>query len=356
MKHKIFITVMIVAIALISIISATATDNRIYYLTDPATDMSYTVTINSSLVTISKEDSEIGYTKLKDIYCVSIYDNILTLYTIDVANEILGVFSFDFYSDTIDSTAINTVVFDNPACFTSDNAGRIYYVSGKDTRIVCVNKNGNTNEINLKSQIKQLFCINKETVIAVTNDNVYLLNDTEAVKLLDYTLSEPISYIGNNLIKDSNGKKYICGDNFLQEYISATESVVPETASTQPGDTANTSTPEFYSAEAGITVSKIKKAFADFEISKVTKADGTYIKSGKVGTGAKVYFAQGNVCTIIIRGELTGEGNINSRDIKAILNHLSKKELLQGEYLIAADVNEDGIVTTKDALLIANMY
>lgn len=219
MKHKIFITVMIVAMALISIISATATDNRIYYLTDPATDISYTVTINSSLVTISKEDSEIGYTKLKDVYCVSIYDNILTLYTIDVANEILGVFSLDFYSDTIDSTAINTVVFDNPACFTSDNAGRIYYVSGKDTRIVCVNKNGNTNEINLKSQIKQLFCINKETVIAVTNDNVYLLNDTEAVKVLDYTLSEPISYMGNNLIKIQMVKNTSAAITFTRIYI-----------------------------------------------------------------------------------------------------------------------------------------
>ncbi len=356
MKHKIFITVLIIAIALVSVISAMATDNRIYYLTDPATDISYTVTIDDSMVTVSRENTTIGYTKISNVFSISICNNILSLYTLDRANEILGVFSFDFYNDAIDSTALNAFVFDNPSCFASDGVSTVYYVSDRDTRKVCAYKNGNTEEFNLKSQIKQLLCINKEMVLAVTNDNVYFLNGTEAVKILDYTLSEPISYIGNNRIQDSNGDEYIRGDNSLQEYTSVTESFVPETISTQSGDTPNTSIPAFYLADAGITVSKIKKAFADFEISKVTKADGTYIKSGKLGTGAKVYFAQGNVSTIIIRGELTGEGNINSRDIKAILNHLSKKELLQGEYLIAADVNGDRCVTTKDALLIAQMY
>lgn len=356
MKHRIFISVMLVGIMLMNVITATASENKTYYLTDPANDFGYHVEINDDLITVNNDSSTIGYTKLKDVFSLSICNNILTLYTIDSINGILGVFYFDFYGDAIDSTALNAVFFDNPNCFASDGLQRVYYVSGTDTRKVCVYRNRSLEEINLKSQIKQLLCIDADSVIAITNDNVFLLSGTDAAKVFDSTLSEPVSYIGNNMVKDINGNKYICSDNSFVEYTDVAEGTESEAASVGSSEVSQGEVPDFYLADAGITVSKIKKAFAGFEVSKVTKANGNDIKSGKLGTGAKVYFADGNETIIIIRGELTGEGNINSRDVKAILNHLSTKELLKGDRLIAADVNDDGVVDTKDALLIARMY
>ena len=55
---------------------------------------------------------------------------------------------------------------------------------------------------------------------------------------------------------------------------------------------------------------------------------------------------------IVIYGDVTGEGNINSRDITALFNHLLGKESLIGSYLIASDVNHDNIVDNADLLLI----
>lgn len=354
MKHKIIITILIAVIALTSVISATAADNRIYYLTDPVTDISYTVTINDSLITVSNSQSAIGHTKFEGVYSLSLCDSILSLYTLDRLNGIIRVLYFDFYNDAIDSTAINADFFDNHDCFASDSSGRVYYVSGNDTRKVCVYQNGTSTEINLGSQINQLICIDNDTIFAFTKDNVYRINGTDILKIYDTPLATPISYIGNDTLTDSKGNEYILGNDYLKENVPVSESISAETYTSQPSDPSEI--PVFYFAEAGTTVSKIKKAFADFEVSKVTKANGKDIKSGKLGTGAKVYFAQGDITTIIICGELTGEGNINSRDIKAILDQLSKKEILKGEYLIAADVNGDGKVTTKDALLISNMY
>ena len=112
----------------------------------------------------------------------------------------------------------------------------------------------------------------------------------------------------------------------------------------------------FYVTEEGITVSKIKKTFANLEILRFTKADGTDIKSGKLGTNATFTLSTGEVITVIVYGEVTGEGNINSRDLKTLLNHLSRKELLKGNFLISADIDLDGEITTKDALKLSQMY
>ena len=80
------------------------------------------------------------------------------------------------------------------------------------------------------------------------------------------------------------------------------------------------------------------------------------IENGKVGTGTKVHFENGEYITLIILGEVTGEGNINSRDTRLILDVLTGKETLMEPFEIAADLDLSGDITTKDALKIAKMY
>ena len=72
-------------------------------------------------------------------------------------------------------------------------------------------------------------------------------------------------------------------------------------------------------------------------------------KSGKIGTG--YYFdntATGERYQIVIYGDLSGEGNINLNDKKALVNHLLGKNNLGDTYFKAADINGDAHLDLKD--------
>lgn len=79
--------------------------------------------------------------------------------------------------------------------------------------------------------------------------------------------------------------------------------------------------------------------------------------TGKIGTGAAATFSYNNkvISTyhLIIYGDLTGEGNCNSRDIAALKQHLLGKEELHSHFYTAADCNRDGSVDTLDLLKMA---
>ena len=82
---------------------------------------------------------------------------------------------------------------------------------------------------------------------------------------------------------------------------------------------------------------------------------GKEIKSGKLGTGARAIFSKGDKTyefTFVVAGDLTGEGNSNSRDISLLTNYLLGEESLEGVYLKAADLNNDGEVNALDLLIL----
>ncbi len=72
-------------------------------------------------------------------------------------------------------------------------------------------------------------------------------------------------------------------------------------------------------------------------------------KSGKIGTGYSVENTDtAEKYRIIIYGELSGEGNINSVDKKAMANNLLGKKHLDEIYTKAADINGDSKLNLKD--------
>ena len=60
--------------------------------------------------------------------------------------------------------------------------------------------------------------------------------------------------------------------------------------------------------------------------------------------------------TVIVKGDVNGDGDIALLDAVLVLNHYLEKTLLDGPYLVAADVNGDGDVGLLDAVLILNIY
>ena len=102
----------------------------------------------------------------------------------------------------------------------------------------------------------------------------------------------------------------------------------------------------------GTTVSKLLNAS---EIRKktvvCTNYSGKVVTSGKIGTGARVTVkATGDKYDIVLTGDVTGEGNINTKDIEAMCSALVGNEPLNLTQSYAADVNKDGTVDLLDLL------
>ncbi len=353
-RKRLSVFALIFAVCFALSFAAKAKEKTVYNLTDPATDLRYSIAFESNRVSVSLGNTELGTTYLDEPVACSVYGSILSLYTVDNLNSIVTLYGFDFYNDTIDSLAISAKAFVNDKCFATDGNGNAYFVSEGNSGILCVYKPDNDCVVktDLGSPIKQLLCIDLDSVIALTNDNAYICQKESCTVVPNYYLSAPISYIGENTVKDMDGNEYIYSGNTLSSKVQNTAEAL-----TEPNTGINEKYFEsIYYVGKGTTLSSIKKAFAELEIISTVKADGTAVKSGKVGTGTTLTFANGKTTTVVIYGELTGEGNINSRDLKAILNHLSGKEALEGFFTAAADINRDGKINTKDALLLAKMF
>ena len=110
--------------------------------------------------------------------------------------------------------------------------------------------------------------------------------------------------------------------------------------------------------EPGTTISEIKKniSYEGYTL-KILDYKGNEIKSGNIGTSARLQFFKDSKMIydfhVIIYGEITGEGNINSRDVKKLYNHLLGETKLEGDFLIAVDADHNGVVNTLDLLRIS---
>lgn len=106
----------------------------------------------------------------------------------------------------------------------------------------------------------------------------------------------------------------------------------------------------------GTTVSDFKKGmeYGDCTL-KFTNHNGKSITSGQIGTGWRVDFSGGgnakSYYTVII-GDVTGEGNINSRDIYLMRDYLFGKAEFTKYQEISADVNKNGIIDSIDMYII----
>ena len=79
--------------------------------------------------------------------------------------------------------------------------------------------------------------------------------------------------------------------------------------------------------------------------------------SGIVATGMTAVLRDNSGATvseykIMVRGDATGDGKINSADALAVQRHIVETRVMEGVNLDASDINQDGRVNSLDVLYI----
>lgn len=102
----------------------------------------------------------------------------------------------------------------------------------------------------------------------------------------------------------------------------------------------------------GTTIEQLKALITTNGTVKFLDAEGKEVTAGNVGTGIKIVITlddQKTEYTVVIRGDATGDGNINSADLLKIVKYLKGTGEIEKE---AADVNKDGVINSADLLKI----
>lgn len=108
---------------------------------------------------------------------------------------------------------------------------------------------------------------------------------------------------------------------------------------------------------AGTTWGTLRNGLEANYITVELNGKGNATTSTKVATGHKVTFIFDNerkvtkTFTLIVEGDVTGSGNISTKSISALANHLLGKTELEGVYKDAANLSGDGDLSTVDLLL-----
>ena len=105
--------------------------------------------------------------------------------------------------------------------------------------------------------------------------------------------------------------------------------------------------------EKGTTVARFKNSISyPGYIAVFSKA------SGNIGTNNTVTFEKSgkkHTYIFIVLGDLTGEGNANSRDLYAMFGHLLNENQLLSPFTISADLNGDNKISNIDLVMLARM-
>ncbi len=84
------------------------------------------------------------------------------------------------------------------------------------------------------------------------------------------------------------------------------------------------------------------------DISYARNHNSVKVKSGNVGTGWTFSYPGHGMLTVILYGDLTGEGSINSNDVKVLSSFLIKGSVLSDNARLASDIDRNGSIDLRD--------
>lgn len=107
-----------------------------------------------------------------------------------------------------------------------------------------------------------------------------------------------------------------------------------------------------------VSAVKSKVTSLDSNIRVVVKnANGTEVSSGVLKTGMTIAITTGGSTSnysVVVRGDVSGDGKISALDYVKVRNHLDAATTLSGAYLRSADASGDGKVSALDYVKVRN--
>lgn len=105
------------------------------------------------------------------------------------------------------------------------------------------------------------------------------------------------------------------------------------------------------------TVQKVCSNFSNDNLTCKDAAGKVLSDTDILGTGATINIMDGNEvkakCTVVIMGDIIGDGEINLRDVTALAQYRLKKTNLTDVQIAAGDVVPDGEINLRDVTLLA---
>ncbi len=352
---------LICIILLLSVICPTGVfaevSEKNFSITDFHSDITYSVTASDDGIVI---DSKGFFTLLpvnEPVLSCSVSNGVIYIlsYTENQGTHNAAYYSFDTTNSNLAYFLTDLPVTVDENRFAVDSSNNLYLVDRYNNNTVNRYMSDKFESFSLNATVEQLLCLDGENVTAITTKGIFLIDSTQTVKVSSITPATPCIYKGSSVIEDRIGNLFTYNKGDLIP-------VEPETAPaeiTLPSTDNNCSIViknSYLFIEQGTTVAKLYQGLGiSNEDLTVYKTNSAVLSQGKLGTGMKASF-DGKTYTVIIYGELTGEGNINSRDLKLLMKHLTGEKILNKTQELSADINKDGKLCTKDLLLLSKMY
>ncbi len=116
---------------------------------------------------------------------------------------------------------------------------------------------------------------------------------------------------------------------------------------------------KIYGIKPQTTVSKFKSNmnYNGYSVA-FTKYNSQSYTSGNVGTASMVRFYNDNTSyefELSVDGDLTGEGNANTRDRDAMFDYILGEMCFDGVYYMSADLDDNNTINTKDLVLLLRL-
>lgn len=208
-------------------------------------------------------------------------------------------------------------------------------------------------------------CSDKIADIASSGKNIGIITSSE-VLYINTDRFKPISEnSGNNNSSDDNNSKNNIPD---KNNSSGSQNEKRDTSSDNSGlNIKNDFNCSYvlskdgyiYDIPLGTTIATVKKNITGDGVTLTFRnKDGEIVKNGKLGSGYSIEISSGetsNTYCVVFIGELTGEGNINSRDTLKLTDYLLNENEDSEWFYKAADLNGDGEVNSIDLLLLQRM-
>ncbi len=238
-----------------------------------------------------------------------------------------------------------TLIYKISENYIGDYGGNVYKVSNGFSKILNIGKYGFFNVAETKNYL-----------VSFSGNTLYAYNKNSGAYVGKYNYDDVIYAISTfknkiaviNQLPDGYRSEAVSQSKAFPDYKSDSNNA--SSGSLNIG--AFKHNKKYIYADSGTTIAVFKNKinYDGYEISFGDR------KSGKIRTNMQVKFSKGKTVLkyiFIVRGDVTGEGNVNSRDTNALFYHLLNTAELQGAFRLAGDLNNDGKISNADLVLCA---